>query len=68
MFDFIQYGILPYELQIMILKMGLEHPVAKIIKKSKKDLPIPIGHEATFSEIFFIFYLDFKKLIFEKTI
>ena len=68
MFDFIRYGILPYELQIMILKMGLEHPVAKIIKKTKKDLPIPIDHEATFSEIFFIFHLDLKKLNFEKTI
>ncbi len=52
----------------MILKMGLEHPIAKIIKKTIKDLPIPIDHNPTFSELFFTFYLDLKKLNFEKTI
>ena len=68
MFNNIRYGLLPYEIQIMILKMGLEHPIAKIIKKTIIDLPIPIDHKATFSEIFFIFHLDLKKLNFEKTI
>tara|TARA_R100000700_G_C3163533_1_gene139087 strand:+ start:987 stop:1193 length:207 start_codon:yes stop_codon:yes gene_type:complete len=68
MFNNIRYGLLPYEIQIMILKMGLEHPIAKIIKKTIKDLPIPIDHNPTFSELFFTFYLDLKKLNFEKTI
>ena len=59
MFDYIQYGILPLFLQVKIQKLGMEHPIAKIIKKI--NLPIEIYSRDyldidTFSEIFFLFF------------
>jgi len=63
MFDYVQYGDLPYEIQIMILKMGLEHPIAKIIKECKETLPKPIiPAEQSFITIYFMFELNNGKI------
>tara|TARA_R100000951_G_scaffold107469_5_gene102860 strand:+ start:1156 stop:1383 length:228 start_codon:yes stop_codon:yes gene_type:complete len=59
MFDYVRYGDLPYEIQIMILKMGLEHPIAKIIKDCKKSLPKPIiPPEQGFIANYFMFQIS----------
>ena len=56
MFDYVQYGIIPYTIQVTILKLGLQSPTCKIIKNL--DLPILIysREPQTFSDIYFLFY------------
>jgi len=56
MFDYIRYGDLPYEIQIMILKMGLEHPTARMIKDIKIPEQIWSREEMCFYEHFLMFY------------
>ena len=58
MIDNYRYGVLPYEIQIIILKMGLEHPLSSIIKKTKKNLPKPIFEESSFFDLYFLFFIN----------
>ena len=56
MFDYIQYGIIPYFLQVKILKMGLEHPTAKMIKKIQIPEHIWGREEMCFYDHFLMFH------------
>ena len=58
MIDNYRYGVLPYEIQIIILKMGLEHPLSSIIKKTIKNLPEPIFEKSSFFELYFLFHIN----------
>ncbi len=57
MFDYIRYGIIPYEIQIKILR-GIESPTAKLIKEIKKNMPKSIFIEMEFYELALLFYGD----------
>jgi len=54
MFDYERYGIIPYEIQIKILR-GIESPTAKLIKEIKKNLPKSIFVEMEFYELALLF-------------
>ncbi len=58
MFDYIRYGDLPYEIQIMILKMGLEHPIARIIKDINLPEQIWSREPLCFYDHFFMFHFN----------
>jgi len=57
MFDYIQYGIIPYTIQVKILKLGLESPTCKIIKKIKLPILIYSREPQSFSDIYFLFFI-----------
>ena len=56
MFDYVQYGNIPYTIQVKILKLGLQSPTCKIIKKIKLPILIYSREPQTFSDIYFLFY------------
>ena len=56
MFDCIQYGNIPLFIQNYILKIGLEHPTASIIKSIKLPEIIFSRNKMSFSDHFFLFY------------
>lgn len=54
MFDYIRYGIIPYEIQIKILRM-IESPTAKLMNNLIKNMPKSIFVEMEFYELALLF-------------
>ena len=59
MFDSIQYGMIPLFIQNKILKIGLCHPICKILKEIELPEIIFEREKSSYSELFFLFY-DFN--------
>tara|TARA_R110000823_G_scaffold245826_2_gene369940 strand:+ start:547 stop:762 length:216 start_codon:yes stop_codon:yes gene_type:complete len=55
MFDNLILGILPFFIQNYILKIGLEHPNAKLIKDEMKKIPPIVYSNHNSSFIYYIF-------------
>jgi hypothetical protein len=55
MFDYEQYGEIPLFIQVYILKIGMEHPTAKLIKDEIKRIPPIVYSNHNSSFIYYIF-------------